>query len=88
MISWKPISIVRNKQRIPYTGPNKRQRYSYICTQCKEEFSGKNVAVHHILECGSLTCAEDLPGFVERLFCEESGLILLCSGCHDKLHKK
>lgn len=32
---------------------------------------------------GSLQSASDLPGFVERLFCEIDGLQVLCNNCHD-----
>jgi hypothetical protein len=31
-----------------------------------------------------LNCAQDLPGFVERLFCEQDNLQVLCVSCHDK----
>lgn len=88
MRGWKPISDVRNRARISYVGENKRRKYSYICEECGGEFDGKQVAVHHIEECGSLTCAADLEGFVERLFCEVDGLALLCSKCHNKKHEK
>jgi hypothetical protein len=33
---------------------------------------------------GSLNCAADLPGFVERLFCEKEHLQVLCESCHNK----
>lgn len=84
---WKPISNVRNKARIPYKGPNKRRKWSYVCSSCKKPHDGKSVSVHHVQECGTLSCAADLPRFVERLFCEEDGLILLCNKCHMKSHK-
>ena len=32
---------------------------------------------------GTLTCGGDLPGFVERLFCEVDNLQVLCESCHD-----
>jgi hypothetical protein len=84
---WRPIGEVRNACRIPYKGPNKRRKWSYICSGCKGVFEHSQVAVHHIEECGTLTKYEDLPGFVQRLFCEKDGLILLCGKCHDDKHK-
>jgi hypothetical protein len=42
------------------------------------------VAVDHIIPCGALSCANDLPGFVERLFIEVDGLQILCDICHNK----
>jgi 5-methylcytosine-specific restriction endonuclease McrA len=43
--------------------------------------------VDHIIGAGSLNCAADLPGFVERLFCEQDNLQVLCTECHDKKTK-
>jgi hypothetical protein len=88
MVSWIPSKNVRLRNRIPYTGISKRQKYSYICEECKKSFSANQTAVHHIVECGSLTNSDDLKGFVDRLFCEEEGLTLLCNSCHDKKHIK
>lgn len=85
---WKPIMEVKNAQKVTYKGVNKRRKFSYICQECNNEVDGKSCAVHHIVECGSLKSGDDLKGFVERLFCEEDGLILLCDKCHDKKHIK
>jgi hypothetical protein len=86
-IYWKPISVVRNEAKVQYRGPNKRQKYAYVCSSCKGEFSAKEINVHHLIECGTLKSFEDLPGFVERLFCEKEFLAVLCKKCHDKEHK-
>jgi 5-methylcytosine-specific restriction endonuclease McrA len=48
----------------------------------------KNINVDHICPAGSLKSAQDLPGFVERLFCEIDNLQILCSSCHDKKTKE
>ena len=87
-IYWKPIAQVRKEAQIHYKGPNKRRKFSYVCNNCKKEFAGTEVHVHHLIECGNLMSFQDLPGFVERLFCEKQGLILVCKSCHDKIHKK
>jgi hypothetical protein len=79
---WKPISIVKNKARRKYNGPNKRQKFEYQCNQCKNWFPDKRTTVDHIIPAGSLRCFADLPGFVERLFVEVPGLQLLCDTCH------
>jgi hypothetical protein len=42
----------------------------------------KEVQIDHIVDCGTLTCAEEVAGFVERLFCEVSGFQTLCKPCH------
>lgn len=84
---WKPISLAKTKARRTYKGPNKRQRYEYQCNECKLWFPDKHVNVDHIVPAGSLMKADDLPGFVERLFCEVDALQVLCTTCHDKKTK-
>jgi 5-methylcytosine-specific restriction endonuclease McrA len=81
---WKPISIAKQKAKREYKGPNKRQKFEYQCNSCKGWYQEKLVNVDHIVPAGSLNCAEDLPGFVERLFCEEKHLQVLCTICHNK----
>lgn len=85
---WKPITQCKINSRRPYKGPNKRQKYEYQCNECKNWFSDKQVAVDHIIPCGSLNCSSDLPGFVDRLFIEVEGLQTLCSTCHDRKTKQ
>lgn len=84
---WKPILEVKKTAKRPYVGPNKRQKYEYCCSECGKWYPDKEVAVHHKNPVGSLNCAADLPGFVERLFCEKEELVVLCDGCHDNEHK-
>lgn len=85
---WKPITQCKLKAKRPYKGPNKRQKFEYQCNSCKKWFAEKNINVDHIIPAGTLTCANDLPGFVERLFCEVDNLQVLCSGCHNIKTKK
>lgn len=81
---WKPVSDCKQKVKRPYKGPNKRQKFEYQCNYCKNWFPDKEVNVDHVIPAGTLTCANDLPGFVERLFVEVDGLQVLCQGCHNK----
>jgi hypothetical protein len=85
---WKPVSQVRKEAQVPYKGPNKRRRYSYVCADCGKEFSATGVNIHHKLDAGTLSSFADLSGFAERLFVEKEGLICLCPKCHDKRHGK
>ena len=88
---WKPITECKLKAKRAYKGPNKRQKFEYQCASCQNWFAEKNINVDHISPAGSLNCAQDLPGFVERLFCEQDNLQVLCTACHDvktKLDKK
>ena len=84
---WKPILFCKQAARRMYKGPNKRQKYEYQCNECRQWFAEKMIAVDHINPAGSLNCAADLPGFVERLFCEMDGLQVLCNKCHDSKTK-
>ena len=88
---WKPITECKMKARRTYKGPNKRQKFEYLCNSCKTWFPDKQINVDHIVGAGSLNCGQDLPGFVDRLFCEQDNLQVLCTTCHDhktKLEKK
>ena len=81
---WKPISECKAKAKRPYKGPLKRQKFEYQCNECKGWYPDKQINVDHIIPAGTLTCSTDLPGFVERLFCEVDNLQVLCESCHNK----
>lgn len=91
---WKPIQQCRYSSRRPYKGSNKRQKFEYLCSSCGNYYPDKFISVDHQIPCGSLNKADDLPGFVERLFCESDNLCVLCDDCHkiktaeDKLNLK
>lgn len=80
---WPPLARQAiNAARRKYDGENKRQKWEYQCSTCKAWRNRKQVEVDHIVPCGSLKSLDDLPGFVERLFCEPEGLRVLCDACH------
>lgn len=80
---WKPIAQAKLNARRPYSGSNKRQKFEYQCNHCKKWYPEKKINVDHIIPAGTLTCSADLPGFVERLFCEIDNLQVLCESCHN-----
>jgi hypothetical protein len=80
---WVPIKQCKLKAKRPYIGTNKRQKFEYKCNICKKYFPEKEVSVDHIKPVGTLTCKNDLPQFVENLFCEEHNLQCICNKCHD-----
>ena len=81
---WKPIAQAKAKAKRAYKGPLKRQKFEYQCAECLNWFPDKKINVDHRIPAGTLRCANDLPGFVERLFCEIDNLQVLCTTCHDK----
>ena len=81
---WKPITQCKMKARRTYKGPLKRQKFEYQCKECSNWFPDKKINVDHIIPAGTFRCANDLPGFVERLFCEVDNLQVLCETCHNK----
>ena len=85
---WKPVSEAKKLARKPYKGKNKRQKWEYQCAHCKNHFKSDQVSVDHKVPAGTLRTYADLPGFVERLFCEVDGLQVLCNPCHDIKTKK
>lgn len=80
---WIPILECKKSSRRAYKGTNKRQRWEYQCNGCKEWFADKEISVDHIKPVGTLKCANDLPFFVENLFCDMSNLQCLCKNCHN-----
>jgi 5-methylcytosine-specific restriction endonuclease McrA len=82
---WKPISETKRKARRNSKSNNKRLKYEYKCAICTNWFPDSKIEVDHIIPAGSLQKAEDLPGFVERLFCEKDNLRVLCVECHKEV---
>lgn len=79
---WKPILECKQKARRKYTGENKRQKWEYLCSSCGNYFPEKEISVDHIKAVGTLKSAQDLPEFVENLFCTVENLQCLCDNCH------
>lgn len=85
---WPPIALCRKNARRKHEGSGKKLKYEYQCSICKNWFFIQDIEVDHIIPVGSLNCASDLPGFVERLFVEVDGLQVLCKKCHLEKTKK
>lgn len=63
----------------------RRIKYEYQCELCESWFFGTDVAVDHIIPCGSLKEFHDMPSFCDRLFCLPDGLRVLCKECHKEV---
>ncbi len=82
---WPPIREILEQAKRKSHSTNKRLKWEYQCSECKAWFPRKSKHVDHIVEAGSLTDYTDLPGFVERLFCEIDNLRVVCiKKCHNK----
>lgn len=86
---YPPLYAALAAAKEPYTvkpdeaGYSARQKFQYRCAACGGAFSGKEVALDHRDDCGSLLKWGDLQGFASRLFCQQDGLDVLCHQCHD-----
>ncbi len=86
---YPPLYEALAAAKEPYIGNssdekyNPRQKFCYRCADCQNTFPAKNVAVDHIIDCGTLQAWTDIQGFMQRLFCPASGLQVLCDDCHD-----
>ena len=71
---WGPKHEAKRQSKIAHN--------TYVCAHCEGQFGNKDVEVDHIVPAGSLKTFNDLPGFVERMFCEADGFQVLCKDCH------
>lgn len=76
------FAVKQKARRKKKKGTGGRHRFEYQCAKCKKWYLDKQVSVDHINPAGSLKTYEDLPQFVETLFCEEDNLQILCHPCH------
>lgn len=81
---WPPKYRVLSKA---YTGTeinpaSGRLAKRYRCASCKSTFVAKDVEVNHIEPVVPTTGFDSWDNIIERLFCEESGLEVLCRPCH------
>jgi hypothetical protein len=67
---------------------NPRAKWEYQCDVCKTWVLQKDIEVDHIIPCGALRSYEDLPQFVERLFCGAEHLRTVCKQCHKIITKE
>jgi len=79
----KPLQEYKKSKQLKYIWPNKKRKRSYECEHCRNLFDGTEVDINHIIPAWTLTCANDLPWFVDRLFTEQ-WFNLLCKECHKK----
>lgn len=91
---WGPVNRVKSKARV--------ERGFYRCTQCNAVVPAtavvtlkngktkrvKNIAVDHIIPVVPVEGFDSWDNVIDRLFCDEDGLQLLCRECHDEKCKE
>ena len=71
---------IHKSNRRAVTG--QRHKWETQCAECKGWFEDKEIQLDHIVQCGSLKCADDLAGFTTRMYCEPGDVRDLCVSCH------
>lgn len=69
----------RSQQRYGALNAAKISYGTYKCANCLKPTRRKDINVDHIIPVGKFTTF-DL--YIERLFCDTSGLMVLCKSCH------
>lgn len=66
-----------------------KYKYHWQCSNCKSWFRDQSqLEVDHIVEVGPLESWDNIKEFIERMYCGQENLQLLCSVCHQKKTSK
>lgn len=81
---WPPkFTVLNSAKRGKLINPlSGRLAEHYECAECHFLFPAKNVVVDHILPVVDVTGFAGWDEVVDRLFCEEHNLQVLCKPCH------
>lgn len=83
---WNTLEAAKtSKHTNPKTG---RVAQFYRCACCSEEFTSKEVEVDHIIPVVPSTGFVSWDNVIERLFCGEENLQVLCTTCHKAKSKE
>ena len=87
---WPPRYSVLNKACVGQKVNKSTGRLAkhYVCAACEYEFPGKEIQVNHIISVVPVSGFDSWDGVIERLFCEEPGLEVLCIPCHKERTKQ
>ena len=82
-LRWGPRSNALLAARRSYRGPNKLQRWEYLCKLCSKWYKAKETCVdHYPVAAGSILSVADISQFCENLYCNSDNLRVLCVSCH------
>lgn len=77
---WPPRAVALTRAKIGHG--------KYRCAHCGEIFKRMHIAVDHIDSVIPLTGFAGWDNYIERLFCHENGLQILCDNGVESCHKK
>lgn len=81
--NWLPAKQALENARRKYTGPNKLQKWEFLCASCGLFKIRKDVELDHVVPCGSLRTLSDVGPFLVRLHPEDvSAYQVICKTCH------
>ena len=81
--NWVPAKLALEAARRPYVGPNRQQKWEFLCAACGGWFIRKEVELDHLTPCGRLRSADDIAAFLERLHPEDpKAYQVICKACH------
>lgn len=72
----------RTKARTEALAAARLSRGRYTCASCSTTQPRSNIQVDHIKPVVPITGWDSWDGYLERLFCDASGLQVLCKACH------
>ena len=83
-VRWPPRYQVLSEAYVgTKTNPKtNRQAKFYKCAKCLFDFVGKDVQVNHKTPVVPVSGFDSWDGVISRMFCEKSGLEVLCIPCH------
>lgn len=83
---WRVLEAAKTEKKSnPATG---RIAQFYSCASCGGEFTSKSVEVDHLNPVVPETGFVSWDNVIERLFCNEEGMQVLCLACHKKKSKE
>lgn len=86
---WPPkYSVLNQAKRGKAINPKSgRLAEQYECANCHNLFVSKEVEVNHKIPVIPITGFDSWDGVIERMFCEQDELEVLCKPCHKVLTK-
>ncbi len=82
------FEILKKERRNKPKNVNGKHKFEYQCVECKGWFQQKHIAVDHKIPAGTLKSFDDVGKFCDNLFCDLTGLQILCDNGSNSCHKK